>query len=857
MQFQLAANRFEKETYKTISHDNVIESIKCLKIPNNGVSHEDLVLNHRSQYCCKVEHIKKFNPYFYPYSLKRPKEPLRGDNIDELQFLVLDIDDKCSIKQFIQLNQKYKYYLYTTSTHRVTGKDKFRVIFPISNPMDIEDAIGRRKSILDFFSLGDATYLDPSFLVRGRGFIIPIDLELFFEYESQSSEILDMCSFEKRDYVPAVSGQKIKAIDGMDNQPEVIKLVESYINATEDSELVLNGKAYSRNDAFFLTHVEIAKFRVSEEYQLMLAHQMNWDKKRNSVELTVENARKYCRKIDLSALRKKSENYFVETKIVKYLSKDDVDIQEGKKHLLTATTGTGKTTLVLDKLDRKVIFAAPLNSIIEQQATKRPCAVLTGMSGVLPDSDKILCSYNALIALLAKNDLSEYLIVVDEFHRVLSDGFRLDTMSILVEMLIASSYTILCMSGTFDPTHLELFKFDFHFNFKADRPIREIQLLETSGGLDAALIRLLRGFKPDQNNLVLFDDKKKGLAIKKALDEERTLADIRVISSDLKDEADYKEFLALGEIKGTVLTTQVLLEGIDLKGLDNVIIVATKYWSEEQIVQFYERDRDRLAKCFLLRKPVKNSDVYIPEAYKEKEYQNSFINEMENLGLGNIKLLGGKDIDKLIRIDKDKIYMNLLYPYWKQKAAMDNAIFKEGLQLEKYGYTINSEMEKVSPKRVKALDAVKNILNESKLLEFELAVERALDGELYHDDYSATFHMVGMLLKNGFAKEEVKDIAHNSKELKAYTDRLTQPLPLLKKCIYEDFQVGQFYTCEDAKRKITKAITNSPKSTVRVKPNNYLQILNRYFKVKRKASKKGLEILEKREIFSRELMRDI
>jgi hypothetical protein len=182
MQFQLASNRFEKEQYKTISTDDVIESIKCLKIPNNGLSHEDLVLNYGSQYCDLVEQVKKCNPYFYPYSLKRPKEPLEGKNIDELQFLVLDIDDKCTIKQFIQLNSEYKYYLYTTSTHQVTGKDKFRVIFPISKPIEISDAISRKASILEYFSFGDISYLDPSFLVKGRGFIVPIELENLMEW---------------------------------------------------------------------------------------------------------------------------------------------------------------------------------------------------------------------------------------------------------------------------------------------------------------------------------------------------------------------------------------------------------------------------------------------------------------------------------------------------------------------------------------------------------------------------------------------------------------------------------------------------------------------------------------------------
>ncbi|MFT5298336.1 MAG: hypothetical protein ACI9YH_004384, partial [Colwellia sp.] len=539
----------------------------------------------------------------------------------------------------------------------------------------------------------------------------------------------------------------------------------------------------------------------------------------------------------------------VETKDTKYLRIEDVKIEEGKKHLLTATTGTGKTTLVLDKMDRKVIFSAPLNSIIEQQSLNRPYEVLTGTSGVLPATDKILCSYDALIALLDKNDLSDYLIVLDEFHRVLSDGFRLDKMSGLLERLKGSNYTILCMSGTFDPTHLEWFKFDYHFDFKAtDRPIRSVQVLETIGTLDHALIRFLRSLKPTDNNLVLFDDKTKILAIQKALASQKQLSDITVISADSKNDEVYKRFLALEEIKGTVLTTQVLLEGINLRNIDNIVIVASKFWSEEQIVQFYERDRDRSSNCYLIRKPIKVAESFIPDAYKEKEYLNSFYRVINSLGICKVELMGAKDIDKLIRTDGKKVYMNLLYPYWKQKEAMDIANFRDGLQLEKYGYKLIDTVEKISSSRVSELDKVKNLSKEIKLKDYEAAVEKALDGEQYSGDFLSTFGMIGLLLENGFSKGEARDIAHNDKELVAYKERITEPLPILEKVLYKEFKVGEFYSSNAAKSIITNAITSSPQTTVRVNPNHYVKLLTRYFHIKRKASKSGIEIVALRKI---------
>ena len=843
MQFQLATNVYEKTSYQTISTTNLINSIKCLKIPNQGVTHEDLVINYGSQFCDLTVQIKNSNPYFFPYSVKDPKEKLIASNIDKLQCLVLDIDDSCSIGQFIELNQGYKYYLHTSTTHQVTGIDKFRVIFPIAEAMDIADAISRKNAIQEYFSFGGKTYLDTSFLIKGRGFVVPIDLELFFEYESQSNNILDLSIFEQGDVKAQSTGSKIKAIEGMDSVPEVEELANVYINSKGDEEIFVKGKSYPRNEAFYRLQVEIAKYRISEDYHIALAHRMNWDGKRNTVETTVDNARKSCRAIDLSALKTKSLNYTVETKKRKYLEAEDVDIVKGKKHLLTATTGIGKTTLVLDKLDGKIIFAAPLNSIIEQSKKGREYETLNGTSGVLPSSKKVLCSYDALIALLDKNDLSEYLIVLDEFHKCLSDGYRINIMSGLIERLKSKPYTVLCMSGTFDPTHLECFKFDYHFDYKADRPIREVQVLETKGTLDNALIRFLKGLKPNQKNLVLFDDKTKARAIQKALG-----GDITVISSESKDDEIYNQFLSLGEIKGTVLTTQVWLEGINLKNIDNIVIVASKYWSEEQIVQFYERDRDRCSKCYLIRKPITKTECYIPDAYKEKEYQNSFFREVERLGICNVTLLGAKDLDKLIRSEGQNIYMNLLYPYWKQKSALDMANFKEGLQLEKYGYRLVEEVGLISSKSVIALDKVKNLSKESKLKGYKLAVEKALIGEKYSDEFSSTFNMIALLIEYGFSSDETKVIASNSDDLVAYKERLTDKNPQLESALYRQFKIGEFYTSVEAKQIITKIITNSPQTTIRVNSNYYLKILRRYFTFKRKTTKKGIEIVAKRKI---------
>ena len=452
----------------------------------------------------------KFNtPLIYPYTVIDPNGKLISDNIKSLEMLVLDIDSGCKIETFIEMNKGFDYYLYSTVTHRVTGFDKFRVIIPLSSPMPIDEAISRKKAIMDRFSINGCTYLDDSFLAKGRGFVIPVELEFFDEHESKVGCFFNLDALPKTDFIPFTRNQlAIEGLTAQDGIPEILDLANLYTESAENSHIEVNGKAYARNEAFFWIHVEIAKYRPTETHQKQLAVKMNWDGQRNTTDNTVENARNYCKSVNLSALNAMSNQYWskVKTKSIKYLEPSDIDVHHGKKHLLTATTGTGKTTLFLgDKFKHKVIFAVPINTIGEQANSEFKYPFLTGTNATSPKEKKIICSYNYLIELFRIGIPDDYVIVLDEFHRVLSDDFRTGVLSELVDLVSGSENSVFCVSGTFDPSLFNVFTFDHHYDFKAQREVRKVQVWEADGALDSALVHFLETLGPDTNNLVLFD----------------------------------------------------------------------------------------------------------------------------------------------------------------------------------------------------------------------------------------------------------------------------------------------------------------------------------------------------------------
>jgi hypothetical protein len=874
IEFQVAKNVYEKESYKTIKTSDIIDSVKQLKVAGNPAATPNAVSSLFGSNSCFISQAKKFNPYMFPYSMKEPRSKLLKENTKEFTMLVLDIDNgstgsKCSIEEFIAKYTEFDYYLYTTAGHACSEHDRYRVIVPLNKPMEVEELILRKKAIEKYFSFGGFSFVDTSAINRCRGFVVPVTIGDFYECTHKVGKQLDVEGFDRvRKAIRHVSGNRTEIL-GIEKHPEVLALAQQYIDSGKDQVINVGGKEYGRNDAFFFLHVKIASYNITYEAQMELAHLMNWDGVRGeSVESVVKNAREFSTDVAVSALAWGSKRDGV-TVVKDYITKDMVALEYRKVNLLTSPPGTGKTTIALGKelpviggVTHKVLFAAPLNIIGEQNASKDPgIKQVTGRSGVLPEGDRLSCSFDALVAILERNpDLEDYLIVIDECHKIFS-SFRSTVMSEVIEHTIKNSKcTFLYMSGTFDPIFLECIDFATHFRFGTERPFRDINVVEVDDLIEGTtqLLKKLRG-----NTLTLLDDTKKGEIIAKVV------GGIQV-SGEKKDEQGYKDIAFHEKVEGHVITTQVIMEGVNINNcLDHIIIVGKpQRWGVDEMVQFYERERIKTPKFYFVRKAIEKREVFIKHAKTEKEYQNRAFQIMKDQGLNrlrDIKVINTKGLftEAKDSFGMDSVVMNVAYPYSEQKTAFNTAVFQDpelmNTHLNTHRYRLVSTLiEGVNAPEQQIQTLVQERKDKDKA-EYEKLVIESIQGI---EPEGAEDHKVFTLVRNllevqNMNELEVHDIMHTPSRKLAYWGRLRYGKLSDERAMFDAFKEGESYTKGEIKVKVIRAFKAGWSKDLRVTNNAEIQLLNRYFETKYSRAKKLHKLVKRIDVVNAESHSDI
>jgi hypothetical protein len=105
----------------------------------------------------------RFNEYDDKIYLKRCKQ-----NIDQWFMLPVDIDGEMSIQEAKERFKDYEYVLYTSYNHGINGAEKFRLFFPLLNPVKNEEVFKRVKAIHAWLWGADKTTLSQS-----RQFYLP------------------------------------------------------------------------------------------------------------------------------------------------------------------------------------------------------------------------------------------------------------------------------------------------------------------------------------------------------------------------------------------------------------------------------------------------------------------------------------------------------------------------------------------------------------------------------------------------------------------------------------------------------------------------------------------------------------
>lgn len=84
-----------------------------------------------------------------------------GANVSHMYALQIDVDNGCSIESFVKDYHRYRFTLYTSCGYGHKQGDRYRVIFPLSEPLVTEHLVPTVKEYLvDLFPMSDDTCFD-------------------------------------------------------------------------------------------------------------------------------------------------------------------------------------------------------------------------------------------------------------------------------------------------------------------------------------------------------------------------------------------------------------------------------------------------------------------------------------------------------------------------------------------------------------------------------------------------------------------------------------------------------------------------------------------------------------------------
>lgn len=131
-----------------------------------------------------VDQPKDKLPLFNFCVLKDKESERANAEYVSINALMLDYDSGLSIEAFKSRYSRFKWWLYTTSSHK-PETPKFRVIMPLNTPIDFDMYTSSKRALLQYFPKVDPTTFD-----RNRFFYLPAKSDVY-TYFSNDGELFD------------------------------------------------------------------------------------------------------------------------------------------------------------------------------------------------------------------------------------------------------------------------------------------------------------------------------------------------------------------------------------------------------------------------------------------------------------------------------------------------------------------------------------------------------------------------------------------------------------------------------------------------------------------------------------------
>ena len=258
----------------------------------------------------------------------------------------------------------------------------------------------------------------------------------------------------------------------------------------------------------------------------------------------------------------------------------------GERWLLSADTGIGKTYWALGLYERhvqKTLVVTSLTGIVRQGAKLQHVDYYYGERKTYDRRDKewlrggntIICTYDSAERVAQLIDIENYIVIFDESHNIAFSGYR--SHAINGALAVAeNAFAIVAMSGTIRPIAHPTMAGAQSINATRLRAKINATFVKAKGQ-NAFIRRALATIDLNGKNVLFFNKKGEPLdTLVESIQREYPLLKIIKYNADTKEEEAIRDLLQLETIpNGTlVIATAVMIEGINIKSIDNLLIAS-------------------------------------------------------------------------------------------------------------------------------------------------------------------------------------------------------------------------------------------------------------------------------------------